>query len=76
MSIEARIEGDELVVTIENPVDGPAKPRSGRPAVGLDNVRRRLEAGYGRVGQLRVGADAERFRAEIRLPAIRAKESA
>ena len=50
VSIEARIEGDELVVAIENPVDGPAKPRSGRPAVGLDNVRRRLEAGYGRVG--------------------------
>jgi len=76
VSIEARIEGEELIVTIENPVDGVPKPRTGRPAVGLDNVRRRLEAGYGRGGQLRVGGDAERFRAEIRLPAIRMKESA
>ena len=76
VSIEARIDGDELVLAIENPVDGPPKPRTGRPAVGLENVRRRLEAGYGRIGQLRVGADSERFRAEIRLPAIRAKESA
>jgi two-component system, LytTR family, sensor histidine kinase AlgZ len=76
VSIAARLEGEELVVAIENPVDGPPKPRVGRPAVGLDNVRRRLEAGYGRVGQLRVGGDGERFRAEIRLPAIRAKESA
>ena len=57
MSIEARIEGDELIVAIENPVDGPPRPRTGRPAVGLDNVRRRLEAGYGRGGQLRVGGD-------------------
>jgi two-component system, LytTR family, sensor histidine kinase AlgZ len=76
VSIAARIEGEELIVTIENPVDGPARPRTGRPAVGLDNVRRRLEAGYGRGGQLRVGGDGERFRAEIRLPAIRVKESA
>jgi hypothetical protein len=76
VSIEARIDGDELVVAIENPVDGPPRPRTGRPAVGLDNVRRRLEAGYGRVGQLRVGGDSERFRAEIRLPAIRTKETA
>ncbi len=76
VSIEVRIDGDELVVAIENPVDGPPKPRSGRPSVGLDNVRRRLEAGYGRVAQLRVGGDSERFRAEIRLPAIRVKEGA
>ncbi len=75
VSIEARIEGDELLVAIENPVDGPPKPRTGRPAVGLDNVRRRLEAGYGRTGQLRIGTDGTRFRAEIRLPAIRTKES-
>ena len=34
VSIEARIEGDELIVTIENPRRAP-KPRTGRPAVGL-----------------------------------------
>jgi two-component system, LytTR family, sensor histidine kinase AlgZ len=72
VSIEARIEGDELIVAIENPIDGPPRPRTGRPAVGLDNVRRRLDTGYGRTGQLRVGATADRYRAEIRLPAIAA----
>ena len=78
VSIEARVEGEELVLAIENPIDGPPRPRSGRPAVGLDNVRRRLETGYGRIGQLRAGADAAglRFRAEIRLPAVRIKEGA
>jgi two-component system, LytTR family, sensor histidine kinase AlgZ len=75
VSIQARLVGDELVVAIENPVDGPPKPRTGRPAVGLDNVRRRLEAGYGRTGQLRVGGDGSRYRAEIRLPAVRAKDA-
>lgn len=75
VSIQARVVGDELIVAIENPVDGPPKPRTGRPAVGLDNVRRRLEAGYGRTGQLRVGGDGHRYRAEIRLPAIRAKDA-
>jgi hypothetical protein len=72
--IEARVEGDELLVAIENPIDGAPKPRTGRPAVGLDNVRRRLDTGYGRTGQLRVGADAGRFRAEIRLPAVRMRD--
>jgi two-component system sensor histidine kinase AlgZ len=78
VSIEVRVEGEELLVAIENPIDGSPRPRTGRPAVGLDNVRRRLEAGYGRIGHLRVGADADgaRFRAEIRLPAVRIKEGA
>ena len=76
VAIEASIEGDELVVAIENPVDGPAKPRTGRPAVGLDNVRRRLEAAYGRIGQLRVGATGDRYRAEIRLPAVAMPQAA
>jgi sensor histidine kinase YesM len=75
VSIQARVVGDELVVAIENPVDGPAKPRTGRPAVGLDNVRRRLEAGYGRTGELRASGDGSRFRAEIRLPAVRVKDA-
>jgi two-component system sensor histidine kinase AlgZ len=76
VSIEARVEGDELLVAIENPVDAQPKTRTGRPAVGLDNVRRRIEAGYGHTGQLRVAATGERYRAEIRLPAIRMKEPA
>jgi two-component system sensor histidine kinase AlgZ len=75
VSIQARVVGEELIVAIENPVDGPPKPRSGRPAVGLDNVRRRIEAGYGRTGELRVGGDGSRYRAEIRLPAVRVKDA-
>ena len=76
VSIEARLEGNELVVAIENPVDETPKARTGRPAVGLDNVRRRLEAGYGRGGQLRVAAKSGTYRVELRLPAVKMEEPA
>ena len=76
VSIEARIEGNELMVSIENPVDEAPRARTGRPAVGLENVRRRLEAGYGRGGQLRANAANGTFRAELRLPAVRMEDPA
>jgi LytS/YehU family sensor histidine kinase len=74
VSIEVRVEGNELMVAIENPVDDAPKARTGRPAVGLENVRRRLEAGYGRGGQLRAHVAGGTFRAELRLPAVRMEE--
>ena len=75
--IEARIERRRLIVAIENPVDGPPKPRRGRPAA---RARERAAAARRglrprRASAARRRATAMRFRVEIRLPAIRDGES-
>jgi LytS/YehU family sensor histidine kinase len=64
--IEARRSDDRLLVAVENPRD-PDSSRRGE-GVGLDNVRRRLDASFGREARMDVLADAGRFRVELRLP--------
>lgn len=65
--LTARRQDAELVVTIENPRDPEAASAKGA-GIGLENVRRRLVASYGRGAQMTVHAEAERFRVELRLP--------
>jgi two-component system, LytTR family, sensor histidine kinase AlgZ len=74
--IGARLTGGELRVSIDNPLDGPLRPRAGRPGVGLENVRRRLDAMHGRSAALVARAESGRFIAEIRLPPTVLEESA
>jgi two-component system, LytTR family, sensor histidine kinase AlgZ len=66
--IAALVENGYLVVTIDNPRDpgAPSRPGSG---LGLENVRRRLEAVYGRDAEVQVTKGPDRFRVELRLPA-------
>ena len=77
VSIEARIEGEELIVAIENPVDGPRqaadRPAGRRPGQRPPPARGRLRP---RRPAARRRRRASGSAAEIRLPAIRVKESA
>ncbi len=66
--IGARRGAGGLVLTVENPVDPAAAPRSGAN-LGLDNVRRRLDAFGARGARLRAEADEERFVVTLTLPA-------
>jgi two-component system sensor histidine kinase AlgZ len=71
--IAARNEGPRLLVTIENPRDPAARRRAGA-GLGLSNVRRRLEALYGRDASLVAENGPDRFRVELSLPASAAHE--
>jgi two-component system sensor histidine kinase AlgZ len=64
----AERRGERLRVVIENPRDPDTPGRKGT-GIGLQNVRRRLDAVYGREADLRVQADGVIFRVEISLPA-------
>jgi len=56
-----------LSIAIENPRDpDEVTPRPG--GVGLDNVRRRLEATFGRAARMETRAEAGRFRVALDLP--------
>lgn len=64
----ARNETGETVVTIENSFD-PEAPAKRRNGFGQANVRKRLQARYGRRGGLRAAANDGVYRVEITLPA-------
>jgi two-component system sensor histidine kinase AlgZ len=66
--LEARREGDLLVLTVENPFDADAPARRGE-GVGLENVRRRLAAFGTHEARLVAGRVGERFRVRLELPA-------
>jgi LytS/YehU family sensor histidine kinase len=65
--LDAARHDRRLVIVIENPCDADAAiARQG--GVGLDNVRNRLEAMFGRDARLDAGASAGQFRVTLELP--------
>jgi hypothetical protein len=67
--IAASVEEDgRLLVSVENPRDGTSPTRPGT-GLGLESVRRRLEAVYGREAAVHVTPDPDRFRVRLGLPA-------
>jgi two-component system sensor histidine kinase AlgZ len=67
--IEARRHGGSLEVAVENPRDPEAPPRRGA-GLGLDNVRRRLDALDPQRTRVDVRREPERFRVVLTLPAV------
>ncbi len=61
---------ERLTIAIENPCDPDTVTAASRPGgMGLDNVRGRLAAMFGREAGLDAAAGAGRFRVELHLPA-------
>jgi two-component system sensor histidine kinase AlgZ len=70
ITLSVVLSGGRLSIAIENPRDADPSVRPSR-GVGLDNVRRRLEATFGRAARLETRIDPSRFRVNIDLPCIK-----
>jgi sensor histidine kinase YesM len=74
INIHASVQDGELCIRVENCITDDAKANragvgaSGRTGVGLNNVRRRLEAVYGKSATLEAAPDQESFVATICIP--------
>jgi two-component system sensor histidine kinase AlgZ len=71
--IAARRRAGRLEVSVENPFDADAPARRGQ-GLGLENVRRRLEALDADSAGLQVSREEGRFRAALYLPALEAED--
>jgi len=67
--LEAHRRGEMLGIAVDNPVDADAPAQRGS-GLGLDNVRRRLEAFGARGARLEAVREPERFRVTLTLPAV------
>lgn len=65
--VHAERRRDQLRIVVENPRD-PETPDPKGAGIGLKNVNRRIDALYGADADMRVTAEAESFRVELRLP--------
>jgi sensor histidine kinase YesM len=71
----AQSTNGRLSIVVENSHDAEAPPRQAR-GMGLENVRRRLEARYGSDAGLSVSKEGARFRVTLLLPAERGEQPA
>ncbi|MBI5838219.1 MAG: histidine kinase [Candidatus Eisenbacteria bacterium] len=67
--IEACVRGASLEIEVANPRDPEAPPRRGQ-GMGLENVRRRLEALDPAATRVEVFREPDSFRVRLRLPAV------
>lgn len=67
ISIGASREGKRVRITITNPCD-PDRPESSGESLGLENVRRRLEAVFGSGAGIRASDEGDRFRVTLSFP--------
>lgn len=71
LRLDARRDGDDLVVTVDDDGGGAAAPPQASTGVGLENIRQRLETLYGAAGVLHTAARDGGFLASVRLPFTR-----
>ncbi len=62
-------EQARMLIRVENPRDPDVVPRR-RGGVGLENVRRRVQAAFADRGRVEAMADGPRFRVDVHLPAV------
>jgi two-component system sensor histidine kinase AlgZ len=67
VQVAAQANGTRLTITVENTFD-PDSVSVRRGGLGLANVRRRLEARYGKDAEMRVSAEGSAFRVLLALP--------
>jgi hypothetical protein len=67
IQLDVSRDNGNCAIVLENPCDVD-RPPSSSIGLGLDNVRRRLTATFGRAASLQTHAGPDRFRVELRLP--------
>jgi two-component system sensor histidine kinase AlgZ len=67
VEVGGALEDEQLRLWVQNPKDPDSGSRKGT-GIGLENVRRRVQALFGRDGTVRVEAGEESFRVEVLLP--------
>ena len=72
IAVYGRAEGDQVVVTIANPVAAAGSVTGGH-GMAIDNIRERLRFAYGSRASLVTYEDAEKFYAVLSLPHIELK---
>jgi len=72
ITVYGRAEGDQIVVTIANPVAAEGFAGSGH-GIALDNIRERLRFAYGSRAGLTTYKDSEKFYAVLNLPHVELK---
>jgi two-component system sensor histidine kinase AlgZ len=73
IAVYGRAEGDQVVVTIANPVAAEGSSVTGGHGMAIDNIRERLLFAYGSRASLMTYEDAEKFYAVLSLPHIELK---
>ncbi len=67
VTVQAKRRGGTVYLVVDNPTD-PDRPPSPGVALGLENVRRRMQATYGERALVVVDQKPQRFRVELRIP--------
>jgi hypothetical protein len=67
VTVQAKRRGGTVYLVVDNPID-PDRPPSRGLALGLENVRRRMQATYGERALVVVDSKPQRFRVELRIP--------
>ena len=74
IALGARVEGEQLVLTVED--DGAGQPAEEGTGIGVSSVRERLRVLYGDAASIETGPRARGFGVTLRLPVRRADELA
>ena len=72
MAVYGRSEGDQVVVTIANPV-APRGSQSRGNGMAIENIRERLKLGYGSRASLVTYENDEKFYAVLSFPHVKLK---
>ena len=67
VTVQAKRRGATVYLVVENPLD-PDRPPSPGAALGLENVRRRMQTTYGERALVVVDSKPQRYRVELRIP--------
>jgi LytS/YehU family sensor histidine kinase len=67
VTVQAKRRGGTVYLVVDNPID-PDRPSSRGLALGLENVRRRMQTTYGERALVVVDSKPQRFRVELRIP--------
>lgn len=67
ISLKVEQQGQQLVISISNPFD-PLACKKTRSGLGLDSIRKRIQAYYGQSAQLSCTLSNNRFKALLQLP--------